>query len=412
VPVILVVGIILFTGFVFGEFAVKIRLPKVTGYIIAGVLLNPDLFKFIPKSFIDSTDIITNIALSFITFSIGGTLLYSRLKKLGRGIGYITVFEAEAAFLAVAIGFLLASPFLLKVPGSTWLTTFVPFSLLIAALASPTDPTTILAIVHEYNAKGEVSSTVMGVAAFDDALGIINYSIATTLAASFISHAHFSLYPSILKPFVIILASISLGALFGLLFNIFTVFMKKETEGAFIVLIFALLPLCFGAANLLNFDELLATMSMGVIVINFNINRDKIFKILERYTEELVFVLFFTISGMHLELSIFLKASLIVLLFIIFRTAGKFFGTFIGSTLAGSSDKVKRYTVGGLIPQGGIVVGLALLIKQNPVFANIADIIINTVIGATVIHELVGPVLSKIALKKCGEIKNNKNGSR
>ena len=163
--------------------------------------------------------------------------------------------------------------------------------------------------------------------------------------------------------------------------------------------------MCYGVASIIGVDELLSTMAMGAFVVNFNKMRKKIFNILERYTEELIFVLFFTISGMHLQFSVFTASFSLVLLFVLFRTLGKIAGSRIGAYIANASPTVKKYVAGGLIPQGGIVIGLALLIKQNTSFNQIADIIISVIIGATIIHELIGPVISKISLKKAGEIK-------
>jgi Kef-type K+ transport system membrane component KefB len=407
VQAILVVGIVIFTGFVFGEIAAKVKLPKVTGYILAGILLNPGLFNFIPQDFVDHTSLITNISLSFITFSVGGTLLYSRIRKLGKGILCITMCEAELTFLAIVIGFLAITPFLIHPAGATWFTTFIPLSLLIGSLGSPTDPAATLAVAHEYKAKGDVSSTIMGVAALDDVTGIINYSVAIAIAGIFILHQSFNLYSSVLNPLVVIVGAIILGIAFGFLFNLITLFVRRETEGVFIVLILALLALCFGMAALLGFDELLATMTMGVTVVNYNPWRDKIFKILQRYTEQLIFVLFFTLSGMHLKFSVLSTYYILVLLFIIFRAVGKVSGTMLGASISKSSTMVKKYAAGGLIPQGGIVIGLALLIKQNPAFDGISDIIINVILGATIVHEIIGPILAKIALKKAGEIKES-----
>ena len=148
-------------------------------------------------------------------------------------------------------------------------------------------------------------------------------------------------------------------------------------------------------------------MAMGAFVVNFNKMREKIFKILERYTEELIFVLFFTISAMHLKFSVLSTSYILILFFVLFRTIGKVAGSKLGAHLAKSSTNVKKYVAGGLIPQGGIVIGLALLLKQNNSFDQIADIIISVIIGATIIHELVGPVIAKISLKKAGEIKED-----
>ena len=127
---------------------------------------------------------------------------------------------------------------------------------------------------------------------------------------------------------------------------------------------------------------------------------------LERYTEELIFVLFFTISGMHLKFSALLTSYVLVLLFVVFRTTGKFLGTMAGAQLAQSSAVIKKYVAGGLIPQGGIVIGLALMIKQIQAFDALSDIIISVIVGATIIHELIGPVASKIALRRAGDIRD------
>ncbi|MGA1876166.1 MAG: cation:proton antiporter, partial [bacterium] len=382
-PATLVIGIIIFTGFICGELARKIKLPKVTGYILAGILLNPGFFPFIPGQFVAHTELITNISLAVITFSIGGMLFSSRLKKLGKGILYITLAEAEGAFLAVVAGFLIMTPLLIHFLGAEWAKFFLPVSLVIGAMGSPTDPSATLAVMLEYHAKGDVSSTIMGVAAFDDALGIMNYSLALAAANVLLTPEGFTLTSALLKPSGVILGGLALGIAFGLGFNLLTLFIKKETEGVFIVVILSLLLLCFGCAALLGLDELLATMMMGVVVVNFNKSREKIFQILERYTDEFVFVLFFTISGMHLNLASLSTLYIPVVLFVVFRALGKFMGTMMGASLAKSSPAVRKYTAGGLIPQGGIVVGLALMARQNPALKAMADTLISIIIGAT-----------------------------
>lgn len=401
---VLVVGIIVIVGFIFGEIAVKLKLPKVTGYILAGVFLNPGVMTFMPHIAANRTNLIINLALCFITFSIGGTLQYSRLKRLGKGILWITICEAEFAFLAVTIGFLSIAHFFIHGPSIGWFTTYIPLSILAGCIASPTDPTPALAITHEYNSKGAVTSTIMGVAASDDALGIMNFSLAIVIAQSFVLKAPFSLYSSIAVPLMIIFGSLLLGTLFGLLLNIVTKLVSKESEGVLIVVIFGLLACCFGIADVIMCDALLATMVMGIVVVNFNPKQEKIFKVLERYTEELIFLVFFTISGMQLNFSVLPTATILIIFFVIFRIIGKVVGTVCGAVIAGSSSNVKKYTIGGLIPYGGIVVGLALLMKQNAAFASFADIIIAVVIGTTVISELIGSVCLKIALKRAGEI--------
>jgi len=400
---ILIIGIIIFAGFFAGELCTRIGLPRVTGYIFAGLVLNPRLTHFIPESFVGQTALVTNIALAFITFSVGGTLAFSKIRALGKSILCIALFEAECAFLFVGVFFILLGPLVVSLPGVTFMSFFIPLGLLLASLASPTDPSATLAVEHQYKAKGEVTSTIMGVAALDDILGILNFSFAVSAAGICILHQPIGFH-SLVHPFIMILASIIIGILFGYFLNILTKIINRETEGVLITLIISLLSLCYGISSLIGADQLLSTMTMGIMVVNCNVKKEEIFKMLERYTEELIFVLFFTISAMHLDFSVMLSNYLLIIIFIIFRSLGKLTGTVAGGKLSKSSLSVQRYTVGGLIPQGGIVIGLALVIKQDPVFNPIADIILNVIIGATIIHEILGPVISKFALEKAGEI--------
>jgi Kef-type K+ transport system membrane component KefB len=400
----LVVGIIIFSGFICGEIARKCRLPKITGYIVAGILLDPELFHIIPKEFPEHTRLVTNTALSFITFSVGGTLMYARLKILGKSIVAITLFEAEFAMIAVGVGCMVIFSFFHFALSTQLVAMIIPLSLLLGALASPTDPSATLAVTHEYQARGDVSSTILAVAAFDDVLGIMNYSLAVALAQIFVTHESFSVYSSLISPAVMIAGGITCGIIFGLALNLVTSIVKKESEGGLIVSVFAMLVLCFGTANFFHIDELLATMTMGVIVVNYNPKQDIIFSILERYTEDLIFVLFFTLSGMHLRFSALFNAYLFVALFVVLRMSGKFAGTLFGASISHATPNVKKYAAFGLLPQGGIVIGLALIIRDNPAFAPISDTFLSIIIGTTVIHELMGPIVAKGALAKAGEI--------
>ena len=402
---ILTVGIVIFTGFMFGEIVSKVHLPRVTGYILAGVLLNPGLLHFVPPTFVHSTETVINIALAFITFSVGGSLCYSRIRDLGKSILWITAFEAELAFLAILGGFILILPlFVPGTAGTSWSVGILPVALLIGALGTPTDPAATLAVVHEYGAKGKVTSTVMGVAALDDAAGIINYSVAIALAQVLIIGRGFSLDSSVMVPLVSIGGAVGLGIVFGFAFNLLTYLLPGEGEGVLIVIVVAFVTLCFGLSQYLGLDQLLATMAMGMVVTNLNPKRQAIFAMLERYTEQLIFVVFFTLSGMNLNFSSLISYLPLIALFVLFRALGKFSGVLLGAGIARASTSVRKYAFGGLIPQGGIVVGLALLIKQNPAFQQVTDLIVSVVVGATVVHEIIGPLCSKVALKKAGEI--------
>ena len=400
----LILGLIIFLGFISGEVAKKIGLPKVTGFILAGIALNPRLTHIVPIDFTEHTVLIINTALAFITFEVGGTLHYSKIKKLGKAITYITFFEGEFAFLITSAGIAIVCPIFVHLSGANWSTAFIPIGLLMGSLASPTDPSATLAVVHEYKAKGPVSSTIMGIAALDDTLGIINFSIAIAISSILAANQKLSFLTSFGTPLYRIFGAIAFGIVIGIIFNLFTVRLLRETEGTLIVAILAMLAISFGISSLIGVDELLTIMTMGAMVINFNVKKEKIFRVLERYTDELIFVFFFTLSGMHLDFTLFLKFLPLALFFVIFRASGKISGAVLGAAAAKSSPKIKKYAWGGLIPQGGIVIGLALLIKQNPDFASFSDIIISIIIGATVVHEIIGPLISKRMIQAAGEI--------
>jgi len=214
------IGIIIVVGFIFGELAQKIKLPRVIGFIAAGIFLNPGLLGFMPHAAAKSANLVINLALCFITFTIGGSLSAAKLKRLGKGIVWITIFEAQFAFAFVSLGFLFAAQFFIKGVDIGWFNTYIPFAVLIGCIASPTDPTPSLAIAHEYKAQGDVTSTILGVSALDDATGIINFCLAMVVASSFALHTKFSIYESIGAPLIMITGSIVLGVLFGLLLHL------------------------------------------------------------------------------------------------------------------------------------------------------------------------------------------------
>ena len=400
----LVVGTLLAVGLLLGRVARRLGLPKVTGYIVGGMVLNPQVTHLIPEDFTRHTDLVMNVCLALITFAVGGSLLAARIRSLGKTIVTITLFEAEGAAFCVAVGFVAVFSLFGALIPQEWMGAVIPMSVIMGALAAPTDPSATLAVTHEYHARGRVTSTIMGVAGMDDVLGIINYSVATSIAYALLLHTSFSVTSSLLHPLMTIVGGIGTGALFGCLMNLITAKVELETEGTLIVVILALLCLCFGTARLLGVDELLATMSMGIVVVNFHRDHKRVFTLLERYTEELVFAFFFTLSAMSLNVGTLIHTLPLVAIFVVFRALGKVSGAVTGAALGGAPSRVGRLTSMGLIPQGGIVIGLALLIRAKEEFAPLAPTLIAIVIGATVIHELIGPILSTLSLRKAGEI--------
>lgn len=394
-------GLLLVTGFFLGELALKVSLPKVSGYIIAGILLNTEVTGIIPTNFTESTEPLINIALAVITFAIGGSLSFKSIRKSGKMIVTLTLFESLFAYFFAFIFLFAILYYTNLVPN---MPAAISVSLILASLAAPTDPSATLAVSQQYKAKGVLSSTVLGIAAFDDIAGIILYTITIVAAKTILGGTVFSAADTGLELLQSIGGSIAIGLVFGFIFNQVTKLIKKETEGTLIVHTLGSILLCYGIADFFKTDALLATMALGMMVINYNPLRHKIFELIERYTEELIFVIFFTLSGLHLELSALAGSFGIIIIYVIGRSAGKFTGIYTGAKLTKAPDVIRKYAFGGLFPQGGIVIGLALIIGTEPIFEPYASTIIGVVIGSAVIHELLGPVLARISLKKAGEI--------
>ncbi|HEC62934.1 MAG TPA: sodium:proton exchanger [Candidatus Acetothermia bacterium] len=400
---LLLVGLVLALGLVLGELASRLGFPRVAGYIIAGVIFNPRVTGIVPPGFVEGTAPMVTAALAVITFEVGGTLAFGPLKELGRSIVLLALGEAELAALAIFAGGFLVLPFLVHLPLGGGFLAAIPLALLLGALGSPTDPSATLAVIHQYRAKGMVSFSIMGAAAFDDALGIINFSLATAITGAMLAHREASVF-SVAEPFLIILGSAALGVGLGFLYHWAVRGLRRTQDGILIALAVTLLLLGYGLGSLLSFDQLLVTMGMGITVVNLRRRRPRIFQLLERHVEPLVFLLFFTLSGMYLDFSVLARYLPVVLLFVLLRTVGKLGGAYVGATLGRAPPVVRRYTGWGLIPQGGIVIGLALTAKGIPELSPLADILVNVIIGATVIHELVGPFAAKFALQRAGEI--------
>lgn len=400
--VMLSIGILIFTGYIVGELAEKIKLPKISGYILAGILLNPDLSGIMSHEFVTHTDPLLSVSLAIITFSIGGSLSLKKLRTTGSKILTLTVMESLFAFISVFLFMFFTLYFFIHIFDSVYVV--IAISLVLASLAAPTDPSATLAVIHEYKAKGEVSSAMMEIAAFDDIVGIIIYTLVTAFAAFFLGETDIKFSQTLLELGKSIGGAILVGGSVGLLFNFIMKILKKQEEGTLIVLSFGLILLSYGIAEYFGFESLLSTIALGVVVINFNPLSDKIFKLIERYTDELTFVIFFTLSGMQLQLSSITGSYVLIFIYIIGRIIGKFLGIYSGAKMVKSDLKIKKYTAGGLIPQGGIVIGLALLLTKDPIFEETASTIMGIVIGAALLHEIIGPLASRFSLKKAGEI--------
>jgi Kef-type K+ transport system membrane component KefB len=404
--ILLALGILLAVGYTMGWVLHKAGIPRILGYIAAGAILSPYQTGFVDASLLEDLKPIMDICLAVIAFEVGGSLLWDRLRVNQLAIFNITLLASFVPYLLIFLGIFSFSWLF-----PAWLPLEFPyllaFALLLGALASPTEPAATLAVMHQYRAKGPVTDTIMGVAALDDALGVLLFSLTLSVSIAIIGGGAEE-GTSFLHSLGDLLLSILLGIAAGLVMNLIGELIKIENEGQWIVIILSLLILSAGLSRQLGLDEILVTITMGVVVVNTNKRHVLIFRIIERYTEALIFLFFFVLSGLHLDTGALPGASLLILIFVFMRFIGKYVGAYFGAAAADASPPIRKHTAGGLIPQGGIVVGLALSVYQLPQLEPISEILLTTIMGAMVIHEFIGPLTARRSLIKAGETNQTK----
>jgi len=402
---ILYLGAILLIGYFFSLIVNKLGFPKIMGYLVAGFMLNPELVHFIPMGFNSITEPVTNFCLAFITFEIGSSFSLSELKTTGQKYFKLAFFESVGAFIFIFIVFFALTYFFFPIP-HTSIPLLVAFSLLLASLAAPTDPSATLAVIHEYKAKGPVTNSILGAAAFDDIITLILFSFSFSISRALAGTNELEVSHIIYQILYKIIGAVFTGALVGIAFNSFVKYFKTEERKSLIILFIGFLSLTFGLSVYFEFDELFSTLTLGFVIRNFNKNHKKIMDITESGMEELFFLVFFVLSAMHFNFDGFhLQLLALMGVFVFFRALGKYSGMFIGTRMLKMEKSVQKYAFAGLIPQGGIVLGLALMISKEPEFEVFSNFLVGIIMGATIVHEFIGPVISRKILKASGEVK-------
>lgn len=384
------IAVILFAGMGTAKILSKFKLPNVTGYLIAGLIIGPSLLGIIPKEASDKLSIISEAALSFIAYSIGSEFNIENLKRVGKGVILITVLEALTAVILIDIVMI----FVLGQP--------VAFSLVLGAIAAATAPAATLMVVRQYKAKGPVVDTLLPVVAMDDAVGIMAFGISTTIAQTLVKNSgSISIAKIILIPLFEIVAALAIGFGMGILLTYLS--KKVKGEDGLLSIVIAILFATAGIAIRFNLSSLLACMMIGATLTNLVPNNKSVFTTVERFTPP-VLISFFTIAGVQLDLSILKDVGLLGIVYIVVRVVGKMLGAYLGAKISDFPDTVQKYLGFTLIPQAGVAIGLSM-IAQNTLPSPYGAQVRTIVLAATVIYELLGPMITKTALIKAGEIK-------
>ena len=363
-----------------------IKMPNVTGYLIVGLLAGPYCLNILSIEIIEKFSIIPEVALGFIAFSIGAEFKLSYLKKVGKAPLIIAFTEAFGATLLVDLVLIIAGY-------------DISFALVLGAIAAATAPAATLMVVRQYKAKGPVTNTLLPVVAIDDAAALILFGISVAISKAITSTGTTSIASTLLDPFVEILGALVFGGVLGVVIAFATKWFTGR--GNRLVVSTAMILLCISVCNALGYSSLLACMAMSAVYVNLSKVSNKVFDLIDRFTPP-VFMLFFFISGAELNLTILPAVGIIGILYIIFRVVGKVTGAAIGAKISKSEPVVKKYLGYTLIPQAGVAIGLASV--SMSIVPEYGQKIRTIVLCGTVIYELVGPLATKLALKKAGEI--------
>lgn len=373
-------------GLLLTRLAKKVNLPNVTAYLIAGLIVGPYCLNLFSESMLAGISELTSIALGFIAFSIGGEFKWESLKRVGVKALIITIFQALAALAAVDVVLILCGFDL-------------PLSLTLGAIATATAPAATLMVVRQYRAQGTMTNTLLSVVAMDDAIGLAAFAISLAMAQSLTSGAAPTVQNMLISPLLEIGLSLVVGAALGTVLSFLLRFFRSRANrlSLMIAAVFAGVALsdCWGLS------ALLTCMAIGAAMVNLRADSGALIENTDRWTPPL-FMLFFIISGAELDLQVLTTVGLLGVLYLVARSLGKYFGAALGACVVKSEPKIRKYLGLTLLPQAGVAIGMAqVVIAKLPEYG---EVIRAVVLCATLVYELVGPVITRIALSRAGEI--------
>jgi Kef-type K+ transport system membrane component KefB len=383
--IIFEIAAILLAGLIFGRLGKFAKLPNVTGYLIAGLILGPCVLNVIPISMVDGFSVISDIALSFIAFSIGSQFSFTYFKQVGMAPIIIAITESFGAIILVT-GVLIAFGIDLKL------------SIMLGAIAAATAPAQTIMVVNQYNAKGPLTSMLLSVAAIDDAVALVGFGIAAAVVNMLSAAAPVSVL-SFLSPLYQIGVSLALGIAAGLLMKLLFMWFKKPSNR--ICIITALIALTYWLAGLVGGSTLLACMALGAMLVNTTDEAESAVKLANAFTPP-IFVIFFVISGAGFDIGALSAIGIIGLIYVVARVGGKMLGAWFGGVVTHQEKKICRYLGPTLMPQAGVALGLIVL--ASTLVPDYAPQLRTVILCSTFIYSIVGPSAAKWALQKGGEI--------
>ena len=417
--VVLCLGVAILAGLLMTRLCKPLGLPAVTGYLVAGILIGPyclgqlgiEGLGFVSLHYVESLSVICDVALGFIAFTIGNEFRVAQVKAIGKQAAIVSTCAAVLATILVGGGLLVIHRFIPDVVS-------IPTALIMAAIAAATAPAATLMVVKQYKAKGPVTTILLPVVALDDAIGLIVFAICFGAAKAFAS-GHVNVLSLVLEPVIEIVASLVVGSILGAGLAFVERFFHSRSKRLSLMVAFVLLGVAISALpkefpeyfNIggvhVGFSSLLLCMMMGTIFCNLCDFSEELMDRLDRWTGPL-FALFFVISGAELELSIFTQFSVVLvgIAYIVLRCLGKYYGSYFSAKATKCEPTITKYLGITLFPQAGVALGMMAVVAASTEFHGSyeVEIIRNLTLFSVMIYELVGPMMTKTALTKAGEI--------
>jgi Kef-type K+ transport system membrane component KefB len=393
--ILAVIGLIMATSFLGSKLFQRLGIPQVVGFIVIGVILGPSFLNVVPIELTEELTFISEIALGLIGFDIGSHLLFGELRRLGRSILLILLFEALGTFALVTLGIYLLT--------ESWYT-----ALILGALSSATAPAATVDVLAEYDAKGPLTTTLLAVVGMDDALALLLYSLAAAFAVSLLAAAG---PPSLLQilelPLLEIGGALVLGIGLGLLLDQIMCRMKVQHDAMAISIGFVFL--CVGLAVTFGFSLILTTMILGMVVVNRCPEHGRHVRYTIEQAGPVIYVLFFTLIGARFQINQLPAMGLLGIAYVLLRSGGKFFGAWLGGTLGGAEPAVRNNLGLGLLSQAGVAIGLALdaaarFSAYGPQGKALGALVISVITATTFVVQIIGPICVKFAISRAGEI--------
>ena len=405
--IFLSLSVALLAGLLLSRLAKKVQLPAVTAYLVAGVLIGPFVLGRIgipgigiTGEQIEGFGLISDLALGFIAFSMGSEFRISQLKRIGKQATFVGVFQALFTTVIVDAALIILH---LIIPDKFSLQS----AIVLGAVATATAPAATLMVVKQYKAKGPVTDILLPVVALDDAVGLVVFAVSFGIARS-LGTGTVNVTSVILEPVLEVILSLFLGFVMGLLFTLCEKYFHSRSKRMAVSVTFVMMTVAISSMSFeigsvhIGFSSLLACMMLGTVFCNICEVSEELMERADRWTTP-VLILFFVISGAELELSVFADIMVVLIgaVYIISRSLGKYFGAGISARLSKCNPNVVKYLGITLLPQAGVALGMAIkAIELGPEGA----IVRNITLFAVLVYEIIGPLFTKVALTKAGDI--------